>query len=69
MCTLTNYRKVAPFADVGIDGVTAENLNDILIAIGEAYRNRFQFNPPFSITSRDNLQPVVQDWLDQNELT
>ncbi|RKP46316.1 hypothetical protein D7Z26_24780 [Cohnella endophytica] len=48
------------FAAAGVTGVTANNLDDILSAIEDAYHEiRGPFDTPFSLTSRDDLQAVV----------
>lgn len=51
------------FAVAGVTGVTADNLDDILNAILDAYQMiRGPFETPFSLTSRVDLQQVVEDW-------
>lgn len=57
------------FAVAGVTGVTDDNLDDILEAIGEAKSTpRGPFDPPFSLTSRNDLQQVVNHWVAQNRV-
>ncbi len=52
------------FAVAGITGVTTNNLDQVLEAIGYAHDHRYEYNPPFSLTNSNQLQAVVNDLLE-----
>lgn len=57
------------FEVAGLTGVTNDNLDEILQAIHDASQEfRGPWDTPFSITSRNDLQQVIQHWLEQNEI-